>query len=126
MNWRDYPMSDDAHNTRPWWRLIRSRWTRSDGEVAGEEVSTDPAEAESDLTRLDGATPLAAPDPKVGQVWLWKTGRDAEERFVCAVFLRDGARTAQFAGTVGSASKEWPPRAAIACVCGPGSPWERA
>ena len=123
--WRGYPILDDAHPDRPWWRLKSAIWTRSDDLTAPPETPLDPDDAEADLLALDTATPLADPKARPGQVWLWRTGNERSHRLVTSVEIFDGQRRPRFSVPVGPVGPgDWPPADAVALVWGPGSPWE--
>lgn len=156
-DWHGYPLESDRHPARPWWRggrdphLAAIWWIRADGsslarmtEAVAERRRVESehflreGETEADaLARIDRTHPLPAPEPKVGQVWVWATGEQGaivgvrpdipvigQRRTVTAIFgcpivpmLPDG-----MGHTDQVSSERWPPEGAV-LVAGPLAPW---
>lgn len=128
--WNGYDQHPDAHEERPWWRLLRREvlmsgdvdedWERSDGGLCGAVDCPNEHERTAMLARYDAAHPLPAPEPRCGQVWVWSDAspwRGLEMTVVAVtgagVFF--GGRADPWAGS-------WPPPSAV-LVAGPGAPW---
>jgi hypothetical protein len=85
-----YPIDDDQHSERPWWRLHPGVTfgsgapyaVRTDGAVAVEAYHYDGPSItaaaltdetrEAAMARVDREHPLQCPPPRCGQVWVWE------------------------------------------------------
>lgn len=72
-----YPLDDDQHPTRPWWRKDGSWWTRIDGAqtvVSADDQDFPDYDPEATMARFDKANPLPPPPLLPGQVRLHPNG----------------------------------------------------
>lgn len=129
MNWHGYPQHPDADAARPWWRVTAtSHPIRTDGTIAvvrlGETIT-------QSMQRTDKDSPLPAPPPLCGQVWVWPSYGGCSS-MIHEVATNDKSAE-QWRAHVGSKSRyvstnpdivydPWPFRDAV-LVAGPGSPW---
>jgi hypothetical protein len=127
--WHGYPIDNDRHPTRPWWRQTSHplEWERIDGRrVCGHPDG---------MALCDAEHPLPAPPPMVGQVWAWPDGCTVSVSYVrpalgsSAGFVCFGSPIALAPGCSQATTAmdldemPWPPPGAV-LVDGP-SQWSR-
>lgn len=145
-----YPQHPDAYPERPWWRLDRSpidgwevspRWAREGAPyvqaVLEFGASHPPADVLADIDRTDHYSPMPAPRPMCGQVWVWPHASGGERQAMVTSVRPgswDGGKvTGLLVEMFGVSSyyvsldpetgaTNWPMLYAV-LVAGPGAPW---
>lgn len=162
----DHYKDPDRIKARPWWRIVGTRcgprsgsdalYLRDDGKASITKLqafSRSREDIEYMMAELDRETPMAPPEPAVGQVWRIRMNVPFQtaEVPVTHVLQDDAGLMCKLGGGIDTwfaslgpegnlevqqelllhakfeASKfqHWPPERAI-CVGGPGSPWAPA
>ena len=132
-DWHGYPQHPDAIPERPWWRVDRTTYHRTDGVrlyLEGSELMQDPAalklpglvrtgEMYSDaMARIDREHPLPVPEPRLGQSWVSTVHNGG----AMVVGLSTSGGAVWGPGDLDLGIDEWPPPGAL-LVTGPGAPW---